>query len=97
MLTTPSGPLYSDSLTCPVHQPVSGPHCDHPASPAELACEPIRVAMCLGLSYNATAFPNIWIGVATQEEVTEMLREYEVPWEVVRRDPRMGKSWGVGT
>lgn len=53
--------------------------------------------MCLGLSYNATAFPNIWIGVATQEEVTEMLREYEVPWEVVRRDPRMGKSWGVGT
>ncbi|EPQ01766.1 Membrane frizzled-related protein, partial [Myotis brandtii] len=43
----------------------------------KLACEPVRVEMCLGLSYNATAFPNIWIGMATQEEVTEVLRAYK--------------------
>lgn len=49
--------------------------------------------MCLGLSYNATAFPNVWIGVATQEEVAAVLREYEVPWEVVRRPG--GKEAGV--
>ncbi|XP_054580921.1 membrane frizzled-related protein [Eptesicus fuscus] len=52
--------------------------CGGPLSPPpELACEPVRVAMCLGLSYNATAFPNVWIGVATQEEVAAVLREYE--------------------
>lgn len=63
---------------CPVHQPVSGPHMTPPA-PAELACEPKRVEMCLGLSCNATAFPNVWIGMATQEEVMEVLRAYKVP------------------
>nr|KAF6325050.1 membrane frizzled-related protein [Myotis myotis] len=52
--------------------------CGGPLSPPpELSCEPIRVEMCLGLSYNATAFPNIWIGMATQEEVMEVLRAYE--------------------
>ncbi|XP_015416113.1 PREDICTED: membrane frizzled-related protein [Myotis davidii] len=52
--------------------------CGGPVSPPpELSCEPIRVEMCLGLSYNATAFPNIWIGLATQEEVMEVLRAYE--------------------
>ncbi|XP_076968779.1 membrane frizzled-related protein isoform X1 [Tamandua tetradactyla] len=45
--------------------------------PPELACEPIRVEMCMGLSYNATAFPNIWVGMATQEEVVEVLRGYK--------------------
>lgn len=51
--------------------------------------------MCLGLSYNATAFPNIWIGLATQEEVMEVLRAYEVPWDVIRRDPQDGREVGV--
>ncbi|XP_039722571.1 membrane frizzled-related protein [Pteropus medius] len=45
--------------------------------PPELACEPIQVEMCIGLSYNTTAFPNIWVGMATQEEVVEILRSYK--------------------
>ncbi|XP_004689233.1 PREDICTED: membrane frizzled-related protein [Condylura cristata] len=43
----------------------------------ELACEPIRVEMCIGLSYNTTAFPNIWVGMASQEEVVEVLGGYK--------------------
>ncbi|XP_063111990.1 membrane frizzled-related protein isoform X2 [Cavia porcellus] len=46
--------------------------------PPVLACEPIRVEMCTGLSYNTTAFPNIWVGMATQEEVMDILRGYKV-------------------
>ncbi|XP_036114146.1 membrane frizzled-related protein [Molossus molossus] len=45
--------------------------------PPETACEPIQVEMCTGLSYNTTAFPNIWVGMATQEEVVEVLRGYK--------------------
>ncbi|XP_016063136.1 PREDICTED: membrane frizzled-related protein isoform X2 [Miniopterus natalensis] len=45
--------------------------------PPEMACEPVQVQMCIGLSYNATAFPNIWVGMATQEEVMEVLRGYK--------------------
>ncbi|XP_051011793.1 membrane frizzled-related protein [Acomys russatus] len=43
----------------------------------ELACEPVQVEMCLGLSYSTTAFPNIWVGLATQAEVTNILRGYK--------------------
>lgn len=53
--------------------------------------------MCLGLSYNATAFPNIWIGMATQDKVMEVLRAYQVPWAVIRRDPGMGGKLGCGS
>ncbi|PNI65863.1 MFRP isoform 6, partial [Pan troglodytes] len=45
--------------------------------PPELACEPVQVEMCLGLSYNTTAFPNIWVGMTTQEEVAEVLSGYK--------------------
>ncbi|XP_032284038.1 membrane frizzled-related protein [Phoca vitulina] len=45
--------------------------------PPELACEPVQVEMCIGLSYNTTAFPNVWVGIATQEEVMEILRGYK--------------------
>lgn len=52
--------------------------------------------MCIGLSYNTTAFPNIWVGMATQEEVMEVLRGYKVLWEEIRRDlpppPGSGES-----
>ncbi|XP_037003058.2 membrane frizzled-related protein isoform X2 [Artibeus jamaicensis] len=52
--------------------------CSSPLFPfPEMACEPIRVEMCIGLSYNTTAFPNIWVGMATQEEVMEVLRGYK--------------------
>ncbi|XP_076780941.1 membrane frizzled-related protein isoform X3 [Arvicanthis niloticus] len=43
----------------------------------DLTCEPVQVEMCLGLSYNTTAFPNIWVGLATQTEVTDILRGYK--------------------
>uniref|UniRef100_A0A8D2D8Y5 Membrane frizzled-related protein n=1 Tax=Sciurus vulgaris TaxID=55149 RepID=A0A8D2D8Y5_SCIVU len=45
--------------------------------PPELACEPVQVEMCIGLSYNTTAFPNVWVGMATQEEVVDVLRGYK--------------------
>ncbi|XP_036923445.1 membrane frizzled-related protein isoform X2 [Sturnira hondurensis] len=52
--------------------------CSSPLFPSpEMACEPIQVEMCIGLSYNTTAFPNIWVGMATQEEVMEVLRGYK--------------------
>ncbi|KAF6333562.1 membrane frizzled-related protein [Rhinolophus ferrumequinum] len=52
--------------------------CSSPLFPLpELACEPVQVQMCIGLSYNTTAFPNIWVGMATQEEVVEVLRGYK--------------------
>ncbi|EGV96911.1 Membrane frizzled-related protein [Cricetulus griseus] len=41
------------------------------------ACEPVQVEMCLGLSYNTTAFPNIWVGLGTQSEVVDILRGYK--------------------
>nr|XP_003923647.2 membrane frizzled-related protein [Saimiri boliviensis boliviensis] len=56
----------------------SDDNCSSPLfPPPELACEPVQVEMCLGLSYNTTAFPNIWVGMATQEEVVEVLSGYE--------------------
>lgn len=54
--------------------------------------------MCTGLSYNTTAFPNVWVGMATQEEVVEILRGYKVLWAEIRRDPQMWREpreWGA--
>lgn len=45
---------------------------------AELSCEPIRVEMCLGLSYNATSFPNIWLTIPDQQGAAEVLQDYLV-------------------
>lgn len=68
-----------------------------PSSPTETACEPIQVQMCTGLSYNSTAFPNIWVGMGTQEEVKEVLRGYKVLWEETRRDPQEWEgTWDAG-
>ncbi|KAG8522216.1 Membrane frizzled-related protein [Galemys pyrenaicus] len=56
----------------------SDDNCSSPLfPPPELTCEPIQVEMCAGLSYNTTAFPNIWVGLASQEEVAEVLRGYK--------------------
>ncbi|XP_008824213.1 membrane frizzled-related protein [Nannospalax galili] len=56
----------------------SNDNCSSPLiQPPVLACEPIQVEMCLGLSYNTTAFPNIWVGMATQAEVVDTLRGYK--------------------
>uniref|UniRef100_A0A8C3WXZ4 Membrane frizzled-related protein n=1 Tax=Catagonus wagneri TaxID=51154 RepID=A0A8C3WXZ4_9CETA len=56
----------------------SADNCSSPwFPPPEPACEPVQVEMCVGLSYNTTAFPNIWVGMATQEEVAEVVRGYK--------------------
>ncbi|XP_012510858.1 PREDICTED: membrane frizzled-related protein [Propithecus coquereli] len=56
----------------------SNDNCSSPLfPPPELACEPVQVEMCIGLSYNTTAFPNIWVGMATQEEVVDVLSGYK--------------------
>lgn len=53
--------------------------------------------MCIGLSYNTPAFPNIWVGMATQEEVVELLRGYKVLCAEIMRDPQKGEgTWGAG-
>lgn len=64
------------------------PHSNSTLPSTDLTCEPVQVEMCLRLSYNTTAFPNIWVGLATQTEVTDILRGYKVlgqrggkPWE----------------
>ncbi|XP_061448904.1 membrane frizzled-related protein isoform X2 [Rhineura floridana] len=44
--------------------------------PIEPSCEPVEVEMCLGLSYNATSFPNIWLTITDQQEAEEHLLDY---------------------
>lgn len=34
--------------------------------------------MCLGLGYNATSFPNIWLAIPDQEGAAEVLQDYQV-------------------
>lgn len=36
--------------------------------------------MCLGLGYNATSFPNIWLAIPDQEGAAEVLQDYQVSW-----------------
>ncbi|CAM4557998.1 unnamed protein product [Leuciscus chuanchicus] len=45
-------------------------------------CEPIRVEMCRGLSYNLTSFPNIWLTVSDQREAASILHKYRVLMEL---------------
>ncbi|XP_062995058.1 membrane frizzled-related protein [Elgaria multicarinata webbii] len=42
----------------------------------ELSCEPVTVEMCLGLSYNTTSFPNIWLTIPDQQGAEELLQDY---------------------
>uniref|UniRef100_A0A452FAH4 Membrane frizzled-related protein n=1 Tax=Capra hircus TaxID=9925 RepID=A0A452FAH4_CAPHI len=63
---------------CSTWRDCTNDNCSSPLfPPPELACEPVQVEMCVGLSYNTTAFPNIWVGMTTQEEVVEVLRGYK--------------------
>ena len=48
----------------------------HPV--AGSVCEPVDVEMCLGLGYNATSFPNIWLAIPDQEGAAEVLQDYQV-------------------
>ncbi|XP_019365811.1 PREDICTED: membrane frizzled-related protein [Gavialis gangeticus] len=59
-------PDGSDELNCTSTRP-----------PPVESCELIRVEMCLGLSYNATAFPNIWLNIPDQQGAADVLRGYK--------------------
>ncbi|MFT7803512.1 membrane frizzled-related protein isoform X1 [Arapaima gigas] len=41
------------------------------------SCELIQVEMCQGLSYNLTAFPNIWLSIADQQEAAVVLQQHK--------------------
>ncbi|XP_064490599.1 membrane frizzled-related protein isoform X1 [Pseudopipra pipra] len=45
-------------------------------------CEPVHVEMCLGLGYNATSFPNIWLAIPDQEGAAEVLQDYQTLMEL---------------
>ncbi|XP_032084667.1 membrane frizzled-related protein [Thamnophis elegans] len=53
-------------------------------SVAEAACEPIKIEMCQGLSYNSTSFPNIWLMIPHQQNAEELLQDYMVRLRAVR-------------
>ncbi|XP_054650889.1 membrane frizzled-related protein, partial [Dunckerocampus dactyliophorus] len=55
--------------------------------PFTSACESIEVEMCLGLSYNLTSFPNIWLSIADQREAATVLRQYRVLMELACFEP----------
>lgn len=73
---------------------VSFPTVTQPLPFTEPACEPVQVEMCLGLSYNTTAFPNIWVGLGTQSEVVDILRGYKV---LGQRREAIGRRGCMGT
>ncbi|XP_067418841.1 membrane frizzled-related protein [Emydura macquarii macquarii] len=43
----------------------------------ESSCEQIQVEMCLGLSYNTTSFPNIWLTIPDQQGAAAVLQDYK--------------------
>ncbi|XP_065594401.1 membrane frizzled-related protein [Cyrtonyx montezumae] len=45
-------------------------------------CEPVEVEMCLGLGYNATSFPNIWLAIPDQAGAAEVLQDYQTLMEL---------------
>ncbi|XP_029429002.1 complement C1q tumor necrosis factor-related protein 5 isoform X2 [Rhinatrema bivittatum] len=46
------------------------------------SCEPLQVQMCLGLSYNATSFPNLWLSIPDQQGAAELLKDYKTLLEL---------------
>lgn len=56
-------------------------------------CEPIRVEMCRGLSYNLTSFPNIWLTVSDQREAASILHKYRVRKHVLNESREL--SWST--
>ncbi|XP_051934258.1 membrane frizzled-related protein isoform X2 [Hippocampus zosterae] len=62
--------------------------CDNSTYPPFTSpCELIDVEMCLGLSYNLTSLPNIWLAIADQKEAATLLRQYRVLMELACFDP----------
>nr|XP_015193107.1 PREDICTED: membrane frizzled-related protein isoform X1 [Lepisosteus oculatus] len=57
--------------------------CDNTTYPSFTSpCEPIKVEMCQGLSYNLTSFPNIWLSISDQREAANALKHYKVLTEL---------------
>ncbi|KYO37624.1 membrane frizzled-related protein isoform A [Alligator mississippiensis] len=52
-------------------------NCTSTLPPPVESCELIQVEMCLGLSYNATAFPNIWLNIPDQQGAADVLQGYK--------------------
>uniref|UniRef100_A0A8C3V5U5 Membrane frizzled-related protein n=1 Tax=Catharus ustulatus TaxID=91951 RepID=A0A8C3V5U5_CATUS len=55
---------------------------ESPLPVAGSVCEPVEVEMCLGLGYNATSFPNIWLAIPDQEGAAEVLQDYQTLMEL---------------
>ncbi|XP_061682457.1 membrane frizzled-related protein isoform X2 [Syngnathoides biaculeatus] len=55
--------------------------------PFSSPCESIEVEMCLGLSYNLTSFPNVWLSIIDQREAATLLRQYRVLMELACYEP----------
>ncbi|XP_072249052.1 membrane frizzled-related protein isoform X2 [Leuresthes tenuis] len=55
--------------------------------PFTSSCEFIEVEMCLGLSYNLTSFPNIWLPIADQREAARLLQQHRVLMELACLKP----------
>ncbi|KAM6432170.1 membrane frizzled-related protein isoform 1-T1 [Liasis olivaceus] len=51
-------------------------NCTSISSTLVASCEPIKVEMCQGLSYNSTSFPNIWLMIPHQQGAEELLQDY---------------------
>ncbi|KAK7882833.1 hypothetical protein WMY93_029007 [Mugilogobius chulae] len=63
-------------------------NCDNSTYPPfTSSCEVIKVEMCLGLSYNLTSFPNIWLSIADQMEAASLLRHYQVLMDLACFEP----------
>ncbi|XP_072311599.1 membrane frizzled-related protein [Eucyclogobius newberryi] len=63
-------------------------HCGNSTFPTfTSSCEVIEVEMCLGLSYNLTSFPNIWLSISDQTEAASLLHRYQVLMELACFEP----------
>uniref|UniRef100_A0A3B3ZJS6 Uncharacterized protein n=1 Tax=Periophthalmus magnuspinnatus TaxID=409849 RepID=A0A3B3ZJS6_9GOBI len=62
-------------------------NCDNFTYPPFSSCEVIEVDMCVGLTYNFTSFPNIWLSIADQSEAASLLRHYQVLMELACFEP----------
>lgn len=56
-------------------------------------CEPVQVEMCLGLGYNATSFPNIWLAIPDQQGAAEVLQDYQVSFPGPARRAARTTPW----
>ncbi|XP_074929541.1 LOW QUALITY PROTEIN: membrane frizzled-related protein [Chelonoidis abingdonii] len=71
-------PFFASPSQCIPPAQIQLPPVSPALLPAESSCQQIQVEMCLGLSYNTTSFPNIWLTIPDQQGAATMLRDYKV-------------------